>query len=316
MSHRRTHQVPKRTISTRRHVVNDDEGPATPTPNNQDQMMPLQLSLESIQQQLTMYRDRVEHLERENQRLNELAVLTQAGPSTSSIPTASETLAEVQKQLMSFEKKPSSLEGALMLYEGKTSWEDYVGHLEIVAAANNWSDEYKGKKLAGALRGTALGVVLATVPPEERLNFHSLNTVLKLRFGQQHLALKWQSELQSRRQRPKEPLAEYAMDIERIVRLATPNWPEQCRDEVALHAFLRGLKDQGAKKILLCYGPTTLQDALTRAQLMEEQTPTNDSTISEPECWGCKKKGHLRAKCPNSKQLSRPANVVQLEPEN
>ncbi|KAF6213238.1 hypothetical protein GE061_010955 [Apolygus lucorum] len=69
-----------------------------------------------------------------------------------------------------------------MVYEGKTSWEDYAGHLDIVAAANGWSIERKGQKLASALRGSALGVVLAMVPPEERMDFISLSSVLKLRF--------------------------------------------------------------------------------------------------------------------------------------
>ncbi|KAF6216061.1 hypothetical protein GE061_000399 [Apolygus lucorum] len=173
-----------------------------------------------------------------------------------------------------------------MVHEGKTSWEDYAGHLDIVAAANGWSIERKGSKLASALRGSVLGVVLAMVPPEKRMDFISLSYALKLRLGQQHLSLKSQSELQSKAQRPGESLAEFAMDIERTVRLATPDWPKRCRDEVALHAFLRGLRDQGAKKILTSYAPKTLQDALTRAQLIEGQSYSWDLSISEPECWG------------------------------
>ncbi|KAF6211273.1 hypothetical protein GE061_014390 [Apolygus lucorum] len=278
-------------------------------------------SFELIKQQLEEFKGRIQQLEQENMQLRQSAS-AQPIPSTSSSTlllesNVSATLLEVQQQIMNLRQTPVSHEGSLMTYEGKTSWEDYAGHLDIVSAANGWSVERKGQKLASALRGPALGVVLAMVPPEDRMNFICLSTVLKLRFGQEHLSLKWQSELQSKEQRPSESLADFALDIERIVRLATPNWPEQCRDEVALHAFLRGLRDQGAKKILSCYAPRTLQDALTRAQLMEGQSYSKkELSISEPECWGCNEKGHIRSKCPHGKKTSVRVNVVESESEN
>ncbi|KAF6210551.1 hypothetical protein GE061_013657, partial [Apolygus lucorum] len=165
----------------------------------------------SIQQQLEEFKERISQLERENMELRQF-ISVQPVPSTSTTPqfeaNVSESLLEVQQQIASLRQKPISHEGSLMVYEGKTSWEDYAGHLDIVAAANGWSIERKGQKLASALRGSALGVVLAMVPPEERMDFISLSSVLKLRFGQQHLSLKWQSELQSKAQRPGESLAD------------------------------------------------------------------------------------------------------------
>ncbi|KAF6202628.1 hypothetical protein GE061_003027 [Apolygus lucorum] len=307
MSNRR--QAARRTISTRQHAMVDEGEISTVVSNDQDPSINADRS--SIQQQLEEFKERISQLERENMELRQF-ILAQPVPSTSTTPlfeaNVSESLLEVQQQITSLRQKPISHEGSLMVYEGKTSWEDYAGHLDIVAAANGWSIERKGQKLASALRGSALGVVLAMVPPEERMDFISLSSVLKLRFGQQHLSLKWQSELQSKAQRPRESLAEYAMDIERIVRLATPDWPERCRDEVALHAFLRGLRDQEAKKILSCYAPKTLQDALTRAQLMEGQSYGRDLSISEPECWGCNQKGHLRSNCPSNKKTGESGN--------
>ncbi|KAF6216218.1 hypothetical protein GE061_000558 [Apolygus lucorum] len=133
---------------------------------------------------------------------------------------------------MNLRQKTVSHEGSLMIYEGKTSWEDYSGHLDIISAANDWSEERKGQKLASALRGPALGVALAMVPQEDRMNFIRLSTVLKLRFGQEHLSLKWQNELQSKEQRP-----DYSGHLDIIS--AANDWSEERKGQ-KLASALRG----------------------------------------------------------------------------
>ena len=84
-------------------------------------------------------------------------------------------------------------EGSLLPYEGKSEWEEYMCHVDVVAQANGWDGKRKTQKLASSLRGPALGV-LCSLSPAERTQWIALTEALTKRFGQRNLAPKWQAK--------------------------------------------------------------------------------------------------------------------------
>ncbi|KAF6199278.1 hypothetical protein GE061_007304 [Apolygus lucorum] len=185
-------------------------------------------------------------------------------------------------------------EASLLPYEGKTDWEEHMAHVDVVAQSNGWDEERKAQKLASSLRGPAMSI-LSTLPPNERTEWVSLTRALSKRFGQQNLAPKWQANLEARRQKTGESLADLAADIEKMARLALPGWPESCKDQMGVRSFLKALADEDLRRVLAAAVPESVQDALTRAQLIE-------AAMNKEVCWECGQGGHARAKCPKRKQ--------------
>ncbi|KAF6199122.1 hypothetical protein GE061_007147 [Apolygus lucorum] len=185
-------------------------------------------------------------------------------------------------------------EVSLLPYEGKTDWEEYLSHVDVVAQSNGWNEQRKAQKLASSLRGPALSI-LSTLSTNERTEWVPLTTALSKRFGQQNLGPKWQASLEARRQKTGESLSDLAADIEKMARLALPGWPESCKEQMGVRAFLKALADEDLKRVLAAAVPESVQDALTRAQLIE-------AAMNKEGCWECGQGGHARAKCPKRKQ--------------
>ena len=64
-------------------------------------------------------------------------------------------------------------------------------------------------------------------------------------------------------------MSDLAADIEKMSRLAFPGWPETCRDQMGVRTFLKALADEDLRRVLAAAVPVSVQDALTRAQLIE-----------------------------------------------
>ncbi|BES95719.1 multicellular organismal development [Nesidiocoris tenuis] len=158
-------------------------------------------------------------------------------------------------------------ESPLVPYDGSTGWEEYITHLDVTAKANGWTEERKAQKLACALRGPALSL-LSSLSPDSRLQWESLTTALRYRFGQENLAIYWQTQLECRRQKTDESLSQLATDIERLTRLALPDWPDICKQQMGVRAFMRALSDDRVRLALAASNPTSVQNALSQAQLV------------------------------------------------
>lgn len=76
-------------------------------------------------------------------------------------------------------------------------------------------------------------------------------------------------QLRGRLQKDKEPLSDYATQIEKLVYLAFPDCPEAARDRIALGQFLDGLFDLEIQQRIRDTGPETLEQALALASRME-----------------------------------------------
>lgn len=60
--------------------------------------------------------------------------------------------------------------------------DDYLGHFELIAAWNHWSEEEKALQLGASLRGPAQRV-LGDTPLQDRLNYYRLKEALENRFS-------------------------------------------------------------------------------------------------------------------------------------
>ncbi|KAF6204509.1 hypothetical protein GE061_002851 [Apolygus lucorum] len=58
-------------------------------------------------------------------------------------------------------------EAPLLPYDGKSEWEEYLTHVEVVSTLNQWDEDRRAQSVASSLRGTALSV-LNSLPIRDR----------------------------------------------------------------------------------------------------------------------------------------------------
>ncbi|KAJ8952669.1 hypothetical protein NQ318_020984 [Aromia moschata] len=150
------------------------------------------------------------------------------------------------------------------LFDGKSSWVNYLRQFEAAAKANGWSLAEKATALTLALRGDATDI-LQTLSLEEQEDYHQLVRHLEMRYGQSHLEHVYHSQLKNRYQKSNESLQEFEADIARLVRLAYSSTPENVMERLAVQAFLDGLRDTETRQALTLARPSKLVDALARA---------------------------------------------------
>ena len=109
-------------------------------------------------------------------------------------------------------------------YDGRADWDAYRTQFEMLANVKCWTEAEKATYLAVSLKGPAL-TVLSNLPAANLYNYSSLVTALDSRFGSSHQAELHRMKLKSRIRKREEGLAELAVDIERLARLAYPNAP-------------------------------------------------------------------------------------------
>ena len=245
--------------------------------------------------------------------LNENRCLRNLNNAASTIPTAVHApTSPVQRNVnIGTSQGPSkeliAHEGSLLPYDGRTVWEEYEVHLAVTAQTNNWNEDIKGRRLAQALRGPAL-TVLVDLEPDERIMYFPLARALAERFGQARLVPGYQLQLENRLQNPNEKLTDLAAEIDFLVRRAYPEESRAYRNRLAVKSFIKALHNRDLARLLTLGKPTTVQDALTTAlQLEAVGTPSikQKESTGNIRCWACNDQGHMRSQCPrgpNSRQ--------------
>jgi len=123
-------------------------------------------------------------------------------------------------------------------FDGESSCDLYRRQFEVVAMANGWTEHQKATELVLALQGKALKI-LQNIPGS---NYYSLTNALELRYGTKHLTPVYQSQLKSRLQGPSETLQEYGTEVGRLTRLAYPQAPKECLNQIAVQTFIDGFR--------------------------------------------------------------------------
>ncbi|KAL4004005.1 hypothetical protein ACER0C_003718 [Sarotherodon galilaeus] len=153
-------------------------------------------------------------------------------------------------------------------YNGLTPLEPYLSQVRLAARHNGWSDEEAATHLALALEGDALQVLFDLAPSEQH-ELQTLTIALERRFGQRHATDQSREQLTNRSRRPGESLGTFAADVLLHARRGYPEFPAAAREELSLHAFLRGLFPERLRQHVRLAMPQTLREALLEAERAE-----------------------------------------------
>lgn len=154
-------------------------------------------------------------------------------------------------------------------YSGLTSLEPYLAQVDLAALHDGWSREETAIHLALALEGPALQVLI-DLSPDERRDIQALTAALSRRFGQRTSAEQSREELATRRRREGESVGAFAADIRVYARKGYPIFQSDVREELSLHAFLRGLTPERLRQHVRLLTPRDPSEALREAERAEE----------------------------------------------
>lgn len=155
--------------------------------------------------------------------------------------------------------------GVVQPFDGTASWTDYETQFEIVANFQGWTETEKAHGLAMQLRGEALSI-LSAMPRGKPLAYEVLRGLLRQRYSlDDHTSY---TLLRSRLQRPKESLAEFAIQLQRLAMAAFPAGAEKVVEEIVLSQFIDGIRDEQIQNLVAVGRPRNLQEALRMAQEM------------------------------------------------
>jgi transposase InsO family protein len=147
------------------------------------------------------------------------------------------------------------------VYNGKTSWLDYLVQFDLVAEVNRWSDTEKALELATSLRDTAQGV-LAELDINQRRNYQALVAALTNRFEPPNFSEVYRAELKCRTRNQGEKLCDLVHDIKQLVRKAYSSDPTATRDKIARDVFIDSLNDPEMEWSVHQQKPVTVDQAL------------------------------------------------------
>jgi len=254
----------------------------TPEPTTETM---LEVVLQEIRQMREVYARKEEQLEtairqrdEEIQLLRATAATTQLSP-TNNIGARESACAEAGvASAWGDVRAESMLKLKPDTYDGSVPWREFLSQFEIIASANRWNNASKTLALASVLRGKARSV-LESVQNHGELNFGELKSKLELRFGEGHLSQNYYSLLSSRKQRIGEDFASFGAELERLARLAYPEFPFEARDKIACAQFISGLPDGFVKRTLQVEGVASLNLAIQRAKVLKNIQGENDAQV-------------------------------------
>ncbi|KAG1963495.1 retrotransposable element [Pimephales promelas] len=194
------------------------------------------------------------------------------GPRQNELPVVSPTL-QISGQPGALTRSPAKLPR----YSGLTPLEPYLAQVDLAALHDGWSCEETAIHLALALEGPALQVLI-DLSPEERRDLQALTAALNRRFGQRTSAEQSREELANRRRCEGESVGAFAADIRVYTRKGYPTFQAAAREELSLHAFLRGLTPERLRQHVRLLSPRNLSEALREAERAEEVLQARPAT--------------------------------------
>ncbi|KAG1941393.1 interleukin-1 receptor accessory protein-like 1-A [Pimephales promelas] len=194
------------------------------------------------------------------------------GPRQNELPVVSPTL-QISGQPGALTRSPAKLPR----YSGLTPLEPYLAQVDLAALHDGWSCEETAIHLALALEGPALQVLI-DLSPEERCDLQALTAALNRRFGQRTSAEQSREELANRRRCEGESVGAFAADIRVYTRKGYPTFQAAAREELSLHAFLRGLTPERLRQHVRLLSPRNLSEALREAERAEEVLQARPAT--------------------------------------
>ena len=147
------------------------------------------------------------------------------------------------------------------VFDGKSSFKDYLGQFELAAFANKWDKQTSAIKLACSLRGSA-AALLSDLTPGMKRDYDRLVKALTERFEPENQRELYKAQIKQRIRKRDEPLTELAQDIKRLTRMAYPSAFLDLRDTLSKDCFIEALNDADMELFICQKEPETLDDAV------------------------------------------------------
>ena len=146
-------------------------------------------------------------------------------------------------------------------FDGKSDWRPFYTQFTHIASRYKWTDQQRLDKLIECLRDRALKY-FSSRPAEDQDSFKKLSAKLDERFGKKDLPHIIRRQLQDIKQDPDDSIEEFADKVQEMTTDGYPDTPDNCRQTVAIDAFLRGCQNKQAALTAMDKNPLTLDDAI------------------------------------------------------
>jgi len=128
-------------------------------------------------------------------------------------------------------------------FSGKESVTDYLKQFELTARHNRWSDEDKATSLLCALDGPA-GSILAEIDDPGQIKYPEVKQKLLHRFGPTLHPEVHEQALHDLRLARGQNIRELTPEINRLTKLAYPDFEPEARSRLAINALLNAIPDK------------------------------------------------------------------------
>ncbi|GBM22721.1 hypothetical protein AVEN_81478-1 [Araneus ventricosus] len=118
-----------------------------------------------------------------------------------------------------------------LTFDGQTSWTVFKTQFDVVSSANGWNNRAKASQHVASLRGAA-PEVLQGITSDKLTDVTTIENALEARFGDSHFIQFYRTELKTRRQKPGESFQVLSADVERLMRQAYAECPQDVRDSL------------------------------------------------------------------------------------
>ena len=131
----------------------------------------------------------------------------------------------------------------LPAFKGKESWKVWYNRFRNIAARMEWSESEMLDELIPRLQGDAGTFVYEQLPEDTWNDYKKLVAELENRFRKVESTKTYQTQFNSRSQKPGESLEKFAAELKRLYDKAYPKRDQQTRKEDLLQRFYRGVYD-------------------------------------------------------------------------
>lgn len=186
------------------------------------------------------------------------------------LPTAGrQSLEDRQQQDSSpLGSTPRKANMKLPKYNGDGLLETYLVQVQLAADFNGWSSEETGVQVALALEGKALQTLM-DLRPGQHASWPAIKDALQRRFGQRIFRDDARERLASRYRKEGESLGAFAADLRLYARRGYATFADAEQEELALQAFMRGLRPERLREHIRLHFPSSLIGALDEAERVE-----------------------------------------------
>ena len=147
------------------------------------------------------------------------------------------------------------------VYDGTSSWADYLLQFEMVAELNGWEERSMAMYLATNLRGAAQSVLGILMGSADGI-IEPWLLVWGQRFGTENQTEMFRALLRNRSRKQGETLPDLAHEIRRLVKLAYPTGQFGILEDLAKNHFIDALPDAESRWHIQQSRPNNLDDAV------------------------------------------------------